>query len=219
MRPCTLEVNGEAMSDDPRLFSTSAARNKDIIAEAFTRLLLPGASSVLEIGSGTGEHAEAILTAAPNRIWQGSDPDEASQASTTARMTALGQPEALAIDTREDRWWGQAPGPVDVIVAINVIHITPFSAVEALFRGAGALLRPGGHLFLYGPYVRRGVTEDSNREFEVWLKEKDPSFGLRDLDDQLQPLAARCSLELTHVERVPANNHVVIFTQRGHEES
>ncbi|MEM6913853.1 MAG: DUF938 domain-containing protein, partial [Pseudomonadota bacterium] len=82
-----------------------------------------------------------------------------------------------------------------------------------------ALLAVGGHLFLYGPMKRRGRTEQSNQEFDQSLKLRDPSWGVRDLDDDLQPLAARFALSLTHAERVPANNHVVIFKQEGREEN
>lgn len=199
---------------DPRIFSTSAARNKDIIAEAFLRLC-PGSEDVLEIGSGSGEHAEAILQQRPGLCWQGSDPGEEARASTSARMTALNQPAAMALDTRVDGWWQSVSRPVDAIVAINVIHITSWNGVENLFAGAAALLRPGGALFLYGPMSRRGAMEDSNHRFNESLKARDPGWGVRDLDDALQPLAARFALTLDHVERVPANNHVVVFRQAG----
>ncbi|MEM1381068.1 MAG: DUF938 domain-containing protein [Pseudomonadota bacterium] len=199
---------------EPLLFSTSAARNKEIIAEAFTRLI-PQAEHILEIGSGSGEHAEAILARAPALRWQGSDPSEDARRSTTARMTQLGQPPALAVDTRMDGWWQDVPQPVDAVVAINVVHITSRAGYEQLFQGAAALLSEGGQLFLYGPMKRRGVTEESNMRFDESLKSRDPAWGVRDLDDTLQPLGARFALALTHTERVPANNHVVVFTKTG----
>ncbi|NNU15534.1 DUF938 domain-containing protein [Parvularcula sp. ZS-1/3] len=199
---------------DPKLYSTSAARNKGVIAEAFTRLL-PSAESVLEVGSGTGEHAEAILAENPSLRWQASDPKPEERASISARMSALGQPEALPIDTREDGWWQVVPEKVDTIVAINMIHITSIAGYENLFRGAAALLPEGGHLFLYGPFSRRGAMEESNQRFHQSLRERDPEWGVRDLDDTLQPLAARFALGLQHAERVPANNHVVLFRQEG----
>lgn len=198
------------MSDDPRLFSTSAARNKAVIAEAFVRLC-PEAQCVMEIASGTGEHAEAILALKPTLFWQGSDPDEAARASTTARMSDLGQPDALATDTHTDGWWQDAPGRMDAVVAINMIHITSTVGYENLFLGAGMSLPKNGTLFLYGPFSRRGITEESNQRFSESLKARDPSWGVRDLDDTLQPLAARFGLSLDHVEQVPANNHVVTF--------
>ena len=151
--------------------------------------------------------------------WQGSDPDPAAQASTTARMDALHQPRPLSLDTRTEEWWQEAPGLFDTLVAINMIHITSRAGVEGLFRGAAAILTPGGHLFLYGPFSRRGVTEESNRSFDASLKARDPSWGVRDLDDMIQPLGARFAFELTHVERVPANNHVVLFKSQAHGES
>jgi cyclopropane fatty-acyl-phospholipid synthase-like methyltransferase len=200
------------------LFSTSAARNKEVIAEAFARLL-PGARSVLEVGGGSGEHGEAVLARKPDLRWQSSDPDPSARASISERMDKLGQPKALGVDTRQDGWWMEVGSPPDTIVAINVIHITSRTGVENLFRGAGILLPAGGHLFLYGPYSRRGELEESNRRFDRSLKERDPAWGVRDLDDMIQPLAARFALDFVHAERVPANNHVVLFRQAGREES
>lgn len=198
------------MDHDPRLFSPSAARNRQIIAEAFERLC-PQAARVLEIGSGSGEHGEAVLSRVPGLSWQGSDPDEAARLSTTARMRDLGQPGAIAVDTRTEGWWQSVDGDFDCVVAINVIHITSRAGFENLFRGSAAILPTGGALFLYGPYARRGEMEESNHRFDASLKERDPAWGIRDLDDEVQPLAARFALVLEHVERVPANNHVVVF--------
>ncbi|GGY36400.1 SAM-dependent methyltransferase [Parvularcula lutaonensis] len=202
------------MTDDPRLYSTSAARNKEIIAEAFARLC-PYAERVLELASGTGEHAEAVLARMPNLHWQASDPDGAARASSTARMAELGQPEAKGFDTRRDGWWQAVERPVDTIVAINMIHITSIAGYENLFRGAAALLPENGALFLYGPMSRRGEMEESNHRFDESLRMRDPAWGVRDLDDTLQPLGARFALTLDHVERVPANNHVVLFRRTG----
>lgn len=202
------------MTDDPRLYSTSAARNKAVIAEAFARLR-PDAERVLELASGSGEHAEAVLADMPRLHWQGSDPDPAARASTSARMTDLHHPAALAFDTRQDGWWRAAEGSYDTIVAINMIHITSIAGYENLFRGAAALLPSGGALFLYGPMSRRGEMEESNQRFHQSLRMRDPEWGVRDLDDTLQPLGARFALTLDHVERVPANNHIVLFRQTG----
>ncbi|NRA30427.1 MAG: DUF938 domain-containing protein [Parvularculaceae bacterium] len=199
---------------DPRLYSTSAARNKDVIAEAFHRVC-PAASHVLELASGTGEHAEAILLAKAGLTWHGSDPDDEARASTTARMADLGQAAAEAFDTRVEGWWQAISSPIDTIVSINMIHITSRAGVEGLFQGAAALLPSGGSLFLYGPMSRRGVTEESNQRFDASLKARDPGWGVRDLDDMLQPLGARFGLALDDIERVPANNHVVTFKQVG----
>lgn len=200
--------------DDVRLYSTSAARNKEVIADAFERLC-PQAQSVLELASGTGEHAEAILRQQPTLTWQASDPDDEARASTNARMRDLDQARAQDFDTRADGWWHAISTPIDTIVAINMIHITSRPGVEGLFQGAAALLPQQGNLFLYGPMSRRGVTEESNQRFDASLKARDPGWGVRDLDDMLQPLGAQFGLALEHVERVPANNHVVTFKQLG----
>ncbi len=206
------------MSEERKLYSTSAARNKGVIAEAFRRLR-PDAELVLEIGSGTGEHAEAVLTAGGPLRWQASEPDASSRESVAARMEELGQPSPLALDTREPHWWHAIDEAPDTVVAVNVIHITSRDGYENLFRGAAALLPAGGVLFLYGPMSRRGVMEESNQRFSQSLRLRDPEWGVRDLDDTLQPLAARFGLSLAHSERVPANNHVVLFRQDGSEES
>lgn len=195
---------------DPRIYSTSVARNKDVIAEAFSRLF-PDASRVLEIASGSGEHAEAILAVRPSLAWQGSDPDPEARASTQARMRDLGQAEVLDINTRGSDWTSSVEGPFDVIVAINMIHITATAGYENLFAGAPGLLADGGSLFIYGPMVREGVTEESNQRFSESLQSRDPEWGVRDLDLTLVPLAEKAGLVLNHVERVPANNHVVTF--------
>ncbi|MEO1043084.1 MAG: DUF938 domain-containing protein [Pseudomonadota bacterium] len=201
-----------------KLYSTSAARNKEIIADAFHRLL-PSAAHVLELASGTGEHAEAILAARPRLGWQASDPDEEARASVSARMGELGQAPAMSFDTRTNRWWKDIREPIDTVVSINMIHITSWVGVEGLFQGMGALLGDGGHLFLYGPMKRQGLTEESNQQFDQSLKLRDPSWGVRDLDDELQPLAARFGLSLSHAERVPANNHIVLFKKVVHGEN
>ncbi|MCQ8185953.1 class I SAM-dependent methyltransferase [Parvularcula sp. BGMRC 0090] len=198
------------MSENAKIYSTSAARNKEIIAGAFLRLC-PQAERVLELASGSGEHAEAVLMRKPSLSWQGSDPDAEARASTTVRMEEAGQPAPLTLDTREEAWWQEAGRPYDAVVAINMIHITAFAGVEGLFQGAARLLGEGGALFLYGPMSRRGALEESNQRFDESLKSRDPDWGVRDLDDTLQPLAARFALYLDHTERVPANNHVVVF--------
>ncbi|MEM6913307.1 MAG: DUF938 domain-containing protein, partial [Pseudomonadota bacterium] len=104
-----------------KLYSTSAARNKGVIADAFTRLL-PSAAKVLELASGTGEHAEAILEARPHLRWQASDPDEGARTSASSRMVELGQAPARSLDTRMDGWWQDIREPIDTVVAINMIH-------------------------------------------------------------------------------------------------
>ncbi len=169
---------------------------------------------MLEIASGTGEHGAFLTEAFPALHWTYSDIDAASRASQTAWRTAAGHDRLsgpLSIDASTDSW-GDAEGqPWDLIVSVNMVHISPFAATEGLLRGAGRLLKPGGHLFLYGPYARNGEIAPSNAAFSENLKSRDPSWGVRDLDRDLLPLASAAGLRLETVLEMPANNLSVIF--------
>ena len=203
-----------------RLYSPSAGRNADAIAAAWGALL-PPSGRVVEVACGTGEHAMRLCAAFPGLDWQLSDPDPASRASADdwAREVPGGRmAPALDLDVTVPGWWSAMPSP-DVIYCANMIHIAPWAAAEGLLRGAAALLtddepgpEPGeGTLALYGPFSRRGAMAPSNRSFDASLKARDPGWGVRDLDDDVQPLAARFGLALTHVREMPANNLFVLF--------
>lgn len=183
-------------------------RNKDVIREVLAREL-PEAGVVLEIASGTGEHALHFAAAFPHLTWQPSDPDEAARASITAWRADAGLPNLaapLALDVT-------APWPIaraDAIVCINMIHISPWEATLALFAGAADRLPPGGLLYTYGPYRFDGVTAPSNVEFERWLHGKDPRFGVRDVRE-LTVAAGERGLVLCGAVAMPANNHSLLF--------
>jgi SAM-dependent methyltransferase len=201
---------------DARLYSPSAARNRDAIrAVALAHLPQPG--RVLELASGSGEHAVHLAAALPTVRWWPGDPDPRARDSIRAWLTASGlanleDPHATDV---ADRPWPTAvedAAPFDALVAINLVHIAPFEAAVGLFSGAGRLLRPGGKLLLYGPFARAGAhTADSNGEFDRSLRARDPRWGVRDLEYDLLPLAAAQDLELTHVIPMPANNFSVIL--------
>jgi len=111
-------------------------------------------------------------------------------------------------------WPTGVDGPLEAILAINLIHIAPWEAAEGLFAGAGKLLAPGGLLYLYGPYRRDGAhTAPSNADFEEWLKRRDPAYGVRDMDD-VAALGAANGLGLDAAVPMPANNFSLIFTKR-----
>ena len=99
----------------------------------------------------------------------------------------------------------------DALACINMIHIAPFEAAQGLLAGAGRLLKPGGKLFLYGPYARQGEIAPSNARFSDALKQRDARWGVRDLDLEIVPLAAQHGFRLEHVIEMPANNLSVIF--------
>lgn len=196
-----------------RLQSPSTARNREPIL-AVMRRVFPREGRVLEIASGTGEHAVFVAGAMPGLTWQPSDPDPDSRASiadwtTHEALTNVLPP--LDIDVRASDWG--VTGPFDVLVAINMIHIAPWEAALGLLHGAGRLLGEGGILFLYGPYKReRRHTAPSNEAFDAWLKARDPEFGVRDLAD-VQSAAEANGLRLDEVVEMPANNLSLVFVK------
>jgi SAM-dependent methyltransferase len=193
---------------DARQFSPSAARNRGPIREVLTRVL-PKRGLVLEIGSGTGEHAICFAKALPKLIWLPSDPDATSRASIEAWIAT--QPLAnvrapVGVDVRRDTWDVEDYAPFDAIISLNIVHIAPWEAALGLLAGAGRLLRPDGVLFLYGPFMLGGLhTAASNAAFDADLKRQDPRWGVRDVTELVSE-AAPCGLELREVERMPANN-------------
>lgn len=199
---------------DARQFSPSIARNRDPILEVLRRVFAPNAR-VLELASGTGEHAVHIAAAMPRITWQPSDPDPAARASIAAWIAAedLGNVRApLDIDVSAPAWGveGQA---FDALVAINMIHISPWEATLGLVAGARRVLAPGGVLFTYGAYKRGGRhTAPSNENFDVWLKQRDPRFGVRDLE-AVEAAANAEGLELREIVEMPANNFSLLFVR------
>ena len=199
-----------------RLLSPSAARNRDPIRDVFLKYM-PRAGTVIEIASGTGEHVAHLAAAVAGLRFLPGDPDNASRASIAAWTAELGltniDPPHAADVSIDD--WHQAFNPCEGIVSINMVHIAPFEAARGLFAGAGALLKEGGRLFLYGPFSRNGVhAASSNEAFDASLKSRDPRWSVRDLDLEIMPLAAKASLSLIAIEKMPASNLSVIF-ERG----
>ena len=197
-----------------KLSSPSVARNRDVILDAF-RKYMPNKGLMLEIGSGTGEHAAHICGALPGIEWQPSDIDEASRASIEAYGDDFKDGRMrlpMAIDVTQYGWWDTPDiSAICGMVSINMIHIAPFAATEGLLRGAAALLQPGERLFLYGPFSRNSEMVESNQRFNEDLKRRDPAWGVRDLDDEIIPLATRHAFHLAAAEDVPANNMVVVL--------
>jgi SAM-dependent methyltransferase len=210
-KPVALEDGSDG--GDGRRYAPSTARNREPIRNVFTAHDLT-AGNVLEIASGTGEHGAFLTDAFPDLRWTYSDIDAAGRASQQAWRQAAEHERLsgpLIIDASSDDW-GEVEGKVwDLIVSVNMVHISPFAATEGLLRGAGRLLRPGGHLFLYGPYARNGVIAPSNAAFSENLQSRDPAWGVRDLDTQIVPLAKASGLSLKSVVEMPANNLSVLF--------
>ena len=212
-KPIALETRSQAA--DGRRFSPSAERNRDVILSVF-RTHMPGAGTLLEIASGTGEHGAHIAPDAPLLTWIYSDIDAASLASQAAWAAHLGEDSGLkgplTLDVTAPNWApAGVPERLDGMFCANMIHIAPFGAACGLISGAGRLLAPGGKLFLYGPFARNGEIAESNARFSEDLKRRDPSWGVRDLERDILPRAEAAGLVLDQVNEMPANNLSVIF--------
>ena len=185
-------------------------RNREPIASVL-RELLPERGAVLEVASGSGEHAVFFARLFPGLLWQPTDPDPDALASIRAWREEAGLEnvaEPVLLDASAEQW------PVDradAILCINMVHISPWSATQGLMRGAGRLLPPGAPLVLYGPFRRAGVTTaPSNEAFHASLKARNPEWGLRDLE-AVAAEAARHGLALGRLWEMPANNLTVAF--------
>ncbi|MEP7222437.1 MAG: DUF938 domain-containing protein [Novosphingobium sp.] len=188
----------------------AAQRNRDPIL-AVLQSVLADARLVLELASGTGEHAVHFARNLPGLIWQPSDPSPAARASIAAWAASEGLGNVLPpldLDAASERW---PLAGAAAIVCINMIHISPWESTLGLMRGAGRVLPAGAPLVLYGPYKRAGhPLEPSNADFDASLRSRDPRWGLRDLD-AVVAVAAEQGLALDRVIEMPANNLSVIF--------
>ncbi len=196
--------------EDARRAAPAVARNTGPILDVL-RGCLPDRGLVLEIASGTGEHAVAFARAFPRLLIQPSDADPAalrSIASWRAEMGLFNLLEPAPLDVRAREW------PVDrtdAVLCINMVHISPWAATEALMRGAGRVLGEGGLLYLYGPYRQEGVeTAPSNEAFDASLQSRDPEWGLRRLEDVVAE-AEKNGFALETVVPMPANNISVVL--------
>jgi len=196
---------------DPRRFAPAAARNRDPILTAL-RPLLPPEGLVLEVASGSGEHGLHFAQALPGLILQPSDPEADARASIDAWCAGQSNIRpALALDAAAPDW---PLDRADAALCINMIHIAPWAATLGLLRGAARILPSGAPLVLYGPYIQAGVeTAPSNLDFDASLRARDPSWGLRRLQDVAE-VAAAAGFGAPAVMPMPANNLLVAF-RRG----
>lgn len=196
-----------------RLSAPSVARNRAPILAVLSPLL-PHGARVLEVASGSGEHALFFASQRPDIFWQPSDAAADARASIAAWAAAEGLPNVAApidLDAAGAPWPSRPPEAVDAVVCINMIHISPWAATEGLMRGAAATLKPGGVLLTYGPYLRAGVaTAPSNEAFDADLRRRDPRWGLRALEE-VEACAATSGLTLESVTEMPANNLCLVF--------
>jgi SAM-dependent methyltransferase len=200
---------------DGGLHAAATERNRDPILEVLRRVL-PPAGLVLEIASGTGQHVAHFAPALPALRWQPSDASTAHLESIRAWSAASGADNIAApllLDVERLPW---PVAHADAIVNINMIHIAPWSAAEALFRGATRLLPAAGLLYLYGPFKRGGQhTAPSNQRFDERLRGEDPRWGVRDLDE-LAVLAASVGFGPAEIVAMPANNLSLVYRFGSH---
>ncbi|SDJ82806.1 DUF938 domain-containing protein [Billgrantia gudaonensis] len=200
---------------DHRQRVPAAARNRQPIREVLQRLL-PAQARILEVASGSGEHAAYCADAMPGWQWQPSDAQEAALVSISAwrahtELANLAAP--IRLDTTDASTW--PAGPFDAVVAINLVHIAPWRVTEALMARAAERLALGGVLYLYGPYRRNGGhTAPSNAAFDADLRRRDPRWGVRDLE-AVADEARRYGLRLTETVEMPANNLSVVLRYPG----
>ncbi len=193
-------------------------RNRQPILEVLARIL-PADGLILEIASGTGQHAAYLAPRLAPRRWQPSDIDRTMFDSIVAwseeaKEDSVGEAKVrppIVLDAREEAW---PIARADAIVCINMIHIAPIDACAGLLLGAARILPPEGPLYLYGPFLRHGEhTAPSNRRFDDWLRSQDARWGVRDLD-VIATEAAGHGLVLDETVEMPSNNLSVIFRKR-----
>lgn len=192
----------------------ATARNREPILSVLKRVL-PKDGLLLEIASGTGEHAAFIALRLPGSLmWQPSEADAQALADIDAHARETGNDRirpAIVLSASDANW------PVeraDAIFCCNMIHIAPWAAAEGMFTGASRLLARGAPLVLYGPYKRGGAhTAPSNAAFDADLRARNPAWGVRCLETDVVPLAARTGFALDEVVDMPANNLTVIFSR------
>lgn len=185
-------------------------RNKRPIAEVLKRVLGPS-GTLLEVASGSGQHAAFFATELPSWVVQPSDVDPENQASIAAWVAELDRQNLrppVRLDVRSPDW---GLGMFDAVFNANMLHIAPLSCCHGLMRGARAHLKPGGPLVIYGPFRIGGAhTAASNAAFDQDLRARDPAFGVRDLEQVIEEAALQGLVFEERVE-MPANNQTLIF--------
>ena len=200
---------GDGAPADKR-HAPATLRNRDAIVAVLADWL-PVTGAVLEVASGSGEHAVHFAAAFPGLDWQPSDPDPAGLTSIAAYRAEADRANIappVALDAAAAEW------PVDradAILCINMVHISPWEATLGLFAGAARLLVPGAPLILYGPYIEPDVpTATSNLAFDVSLRSRNPAWGLRDTD-VVKAAAADTGFAFAERRAMPANNLMLLF--------
>jgi len=190
-------------------FAESCVQNRDPILTVL-REWFADRSAVLEIGSGTGQHAVYFGAELPHLRWQTADVVQ-HHAGIRAWLNEAALPNVLpplALDVSQTEW---RDGRYDAIFSANTLHIMGWPEVEHFFAGVGAVLEPGGVLVVYGPFNYNGAfTSESNARFDAWLKARDPASGVRDFE-AVDALARAQGLVLQQDVDMPANNRTLVW--------
>ena len=201
---------------DQRLFFPATERNRGPIGDLLGQML-PASGAVLELASGSGEHAVCFQQHFPHLLWQASDPDPEHRASIDAWIHHQGlsgvMPAALNLDVKERPWHlpREIHAAVKAVVCINLLHISPAQCTEAVLEESALLLPSGAPLIIYGPFMRNGAhTSASNAAFDQSLRKRNPQWGLRDLN-AITALASSSGFNLDAVVPMPANNLTLVL--------
>jgi hypothetical protein len=202
---------------DAKRYAVATQRNREPILKVLQKVL-PSKGNILEIASGTGEHAVFFAERLQGCQWYPSDRDPQLRASIEAwsqECPTNNLHPPLDLDASSEPWSIETAAiPIDAIININMIHIAPFAACEGLMAGAERILHRDGILYLYGPYKREGKhTSVSNEVFDKSLRDRDPQWGVRQLEDVIA-VAKEANLVLQEVIAMPANNLSVIFRKK-----
>jgi SAM-dependent methyltransferase len=214
------------LPQDARQYAPATQRNREAILEVLLQVL-PPTGTVLEISSGTGEHAVFLAPRLQPRQWIPSDPNPIAIASISSwrqYCPADNLSAPITLNASEPIWSIEhddsarslsnidfQQDPITAIVNINMIHIAPWAACLGLMAGAGRILSPGGILYLYGPFKQGGEhTAPSNAEFDQSLRQQNPEWGVRDLGDVVA-IAKAHNLKHIKTYAMPANNLSVVF--------
>ena len=211
--------DGGSRETDGRLDAPAFHRNHRAIRDVLERFLAGKSGDVVEAGSGTGQHIVEFAGHFPAVTWWPSDPNENHLKSIEAwrahfKLSNICPPRR--IDLSDPAWpdaMKQGGGPPELLAVFcaNVIHIAPWPVAEGLIAGAGRYLREDGMLLLYGPFKRGGRhTADSNEAFDNSLRQKNPEWGVRDVE-AVQTLTKSAGLSLVDIAEMPANNLTLVF--------
>ena len=194
-------------------FSESCEQNKNHILDIL-RVEFHTSQHVLEIGSGTGQHAVFFSKHLPHLTWQCSDRTENLPGITSWLDDAAlnNTPPTIELDVSNNNW----PNfKVDAIFSANAVHIMSWSDVKAMFRGVNNILKEGGRLCLYGPFNYQGAySSESNANFDHWLKTRNPKSGIRDFE-AIDKMAIEMGLCLINDYEMPANNRILVWQRKS----